>query len=169
MDDQHICKLQGYCGGGDEQMLVYDHARSGSLSDYLFGSLCKALLNWRSRMRIALGAARALAYIHDLAPIEVRQFRTCTEYCRTVLPPCDSCHAGCCIEIWVIVWKLCFVQVVYNDFKSSSILLDLDFSVKLAGQGLDVIAWQDDKLNKAASTVRLMPTFLHRTVIFDEP
>lgn len=45
------------------------------------------------------------------------------------------------------------MQVVYNNFKSSSILLDLDFSVKLAGHGLDVIAWQADKLNKAASMV----------------
>ena len=47
------------------------------------------------------------------------------------------------------------MQVVYNDFKSSSILLDLDFSVKLAGHGLDVIAWRVDKLNKAASTVSM--------------
>ncbi|XP_024358884.1 receptor-like cytoplasmic kinase 176 [Physcomitrium patens] len=113
VDDHHICKLQGYCGSEAEQILVYEHVCGGSLSDYLFGSLCKALLGWKSRVRIALGAARALAYIHDLAPIEV----------------------------------------VYKDFKSSSVLLDLDFSVKLAGQGLDVIAWREDKLNKAASKV----------------
>ncbi|KAG0565549.1 hypothetical protein KC19_8G198700 [Ceratodon purpureus] len=113
VDDPHICKLQGYCPSDGEQILVYENMCSGSLSDYLFGSLCKALLDWRSRVRIALGAARALAYIHDIAPIEV----------------------------------------VYNNFKSSSILLDLDFSVKLAGHGLDVIAWQADKLNKAASMV----------------
>lgn len=49
------------------------------------------------------------------------------------------------------------MQVVYKDFKSSNILLDLDFSVKLAGHGLDVIAWQvDDKRNKAASAVSIV-------------
>lgn len=75
LEDPHICKLQGYCGvrGVDEQILVYEHVCTGSLSNYLFGSLCKTLLDWRARVRIALGAARALAFLHDLAPVEVSQ------------------------------------------------------------------------------------------------
>ena len=139
VDDRHICKLRGYCGSDGKQILVYENVCSGSLSDYLFGSLCKALLDWISRGRIALGAARALAYIHDLAPIEVS----------------DNCcfQAGYETKMRLFDGDWHCTQVVYNGFNCSTILLDLDFSVKLAGHGLDVIAWQADNLNKAASTV----------------
>lgn len=49
------------------------------------------------------------------------------------------------------------MQVVYKDFTSSNILLDLDFSMKLAGHGLDVIP-RHCHVDASAVSVFAMPS-----------
>ncbi|KAE8732101.1 Leucine-rich repeat family protein / protein kinase family protein isoform 2 [Hibiscus syriacus] len=47
-------------------MLIYEYVPNGSLSDSLSGKL-GIRLDWTRRLKIALGAARGVAYLHELA------------------------------------------------------------------------------------------------------
>ncbi|KAF6155699.1 hypothetical protein GIB67_007136, partial [Kingdonia uniflora] len=62
----NLVKLIGYCIEDDQRLLVYDFMPRGSLENHLFrkGSLPLA---WSIRMKIALGAARGLAFLHEEA------------------------------------------------------------------------------------------------------
>lgn len=65
-----------------ERLLVFEQSPNGSLHDHLFGSGLMQqqqqsskteLLDWTTRIKIALGAARGLLYIHDRAPLQVHK------------------------------------------------------------------------------------------------
>ncbi|XP_033147228.1 probable serine/threonine-protein kinase PBL26 isoform X1 [Brassica rapa] len=91
---KHLVNLIGYCADGDQRLLVYEYMSRGSLEDHLLGK--KKLqnlkigifylisfqyfiemvtdltpdqvpLDWDTRIRIALGAAMGLEYLHDKA------------------------------------------------------------------------------------------------------
>ncbi|KAG0449404.1 hypothetical protein HPP92_027376 [Vanilla planifolia] len=51
---------------GGEQMLVYEFVPNGTLRDSLIGS-SDIQLDWKKRLQIALGLARGLLYLHELA------------------------------------------------------------------------------------------------------
>ncbi|URE41841.1 serine threonine-protein kinase [Musa troglodytarum] len=62
----NLVSLIGYCAEGDERLLVYEFMPKGSLEDHLFDlSPRKPPLEWNTRIRIALGAAKGLTYLHD--------------------------------------------------------------------------------------------------------
>ncbi|XWS19205.1 hypothetical protein CRYUN_Cryun32bG0111100 [Craigia yunnanensis] len=63
----NIAELVGYCSEQGHNMLVYDYFRNGSLHEFLHVSddFSKPL-TWNTRIRIALGAARAVEYLHDI-------------------------------------------------------------------------------------------------------
>ncbi|GKE52935.1 probable serine/threonine-protein kinase PBL17, partial [Tanacetum coccineum] len=90
----NLVKLIGYCCEEDHRLLVYEYMASGSLENHLFHRV-SATLNWSKRMKIALHAAKGLAFLHDA----------------------DR-------------------PVIYRDFKTSNILLDVDFNAKLSDFGL---------------------------------
>ncbi|KAG6420160.1 hypothetical protein SASPL_116679 [Salvia splendens] len=59
----NVVMLLGSCTQGIHRLLVYEFICNGSLEDNLSGE-CKPL-NWEQRMKIARGAARGLAYLHE--------------------------------------------------------------------------------------------------------
>ncbi|WOL12919.1 receptor-like serine/threonine-protein kinase ALE2 isoform X2 [Canna indica] len=63
---RNLVKLMGICREGNKRCLVYELVRNGSVESHLHGSdKKKRPLEWDARMRIALGAARGLAYLHE--------------------------------------------------------------------------------------------------------
>ncbi|KAL3834226.1 hypothetical protein ACJIZ3_008962 [Penstemon smallii] len=63
---KNIVELRAYFYSKDNKLVLYDHYNKGSVSDLLNGRTGKkqANLDWETRKRIALGAARGIAHIH---------------------------------------------------------------------------------------------------------
>ncbi|KAL1532926.1 non-specific serine/threonine protein kinase [Salvia divinorum] len=90
----NLVKLVGYCCEEEQRLLVYEYMPRGSLENQLFRKMCIPL-PWSKRLKIALGAAKGLTFLHESNK-----------------------------------------PVIYRDFKASNILLDSDFTAKLADLGL---------------------------------
>ncbi|CAL9750668.1 unnamed protein product [Musa acuminata subsp. burmannicoides] len=72
----NLVKLIGYCCEGDHRLLVYEYMASGSLDKHLFRRVCLTM-PWSTRMKIALGAAKGLAFLHAAErSIIYRDFKT---------------------------------------------------------------------------------------------
>ncbi|KAK6118422.1 hypothetical protein DH2020_047839 [Rehmannia glutinosa] len=63
---RNLVALLGYCKVGEERLLVYEFVKYGSLEDVLHGDRKRIgiELDWKARRRIAIGAARGLAFLH---------------------------------------------------------------------------------------------------------
>ncbi|KDP35282.1 hypothetical protein JCGZ_09441 [Jatropha curcas] len=62
---RNLVPLLGYCKVGEERLLVYEYMKHGSLEDVLHDQKKAAVkLNWAARRKIAIGAARGLAFLH---------------------------------------------------------------------------------------------------------
>ncbi|XP_039826759.1 protein STRUBBELIG-RECEPTOR FAMILY 6-like isoform X4 [Panicum virgatum] len=63
----NLNELVGYCMEHGQHLLVYDFHRNGSLHDLLhLSDEYSKPLSWNSRVKIALGSARALEYLHEI-------------------------------------------------------------------------------------------------------
>ncbi|XAR67161.1 Non-specific serine/threonine protein kinase [Bertholletia excelsa] len=63
---RNLVKLIGICTEDPTRSLVYELIPNGSLESHLHGvDKVTAPLDWGARMKIALGAARGLAYLHE--------------------------------------------------------------------------------------------------------
>ncbi|KAL5833433.1 hypothetical protein ACOSQ3_017107 [Xanthoceras sorbifolium] len=90
----NLIELIGYCWEDNMLVLVYEFMKKGSLENHLFRRYISPL-SWNIRLQIAIGAARALAFLHNLEK-----------------------------------------KVIYRDLKTSNILLDENYNVKLSDFGL---------------------------------
>ncbi|XP_027187019.1 leucine-rich repeat receptor protein kinase HPCA1-like isoform X3 [Cicer arietinum] len=63
---KNLVSLIGFCFEQGEQILVYEYVVNGTLTDALLGK-SGIRLDWIRRLKIALGAARGLDYLHELA------------------------------------------------------------------------------------------------------
>lgn len=72
----NLVKLIGYCCEDYHRLLVYEYMASGSLENQLFCRVC-ATLTWAKRIKIALDAAKGLAFLHGAErSIIYRDFKT---------------------------------------------------------------------------------------------
>lgn len=74
----NLVKLVGYCLEDEHRLLVYEFMPRGSLENHLFRrSSYFQPLSWNLRMRVGLGAAKGLAYLHSPeAKVIYRDFKT---------------------------------------------------------------------------------------------
>lgn len=63
----NLVQLLGYCRTKDGKLLVYEFFENGSLNHYMRRSK-DVHLDWDTRLKIALGAAEGLAYLHNRDP-----------------------------------------------------------------------------------------------------
>lgn len=62
---RNLVSLLGYCRVKEERLLVYEYMKYGSLEDVLHDQKKNGIkLNWTTRRKIAVGAARGLAFLH---------------------------------------------------------------------------------------------------------
>ncbi|KAJ0962207.1 hypothetical protein J5N97_030035 [Dioscorea zingiberensis] len=93
---KNLLGLRGFYAGGDERLIVYDYMPNHSIVSHLHGELASSsLLDWSRRMKIAIGAAEGLAYLHH----EAKPY------------------------------------IIHRDIKASNVLLDSDFSPRVADFG----------------------------------
>ncbi|XP_021818885.1 probable LRR receptor-like serine/threonine-protein kinase At2g23950 [Prunus avium] len=59
---RNLLRLIGYCATSNERLLVYPYMSNGSVAARLRG---KPALDWNTRKKIAIGAARGLLYLHE--------------------------------------------------------------------------------------------------------
>ncbi|CAM8927896.1 unnamed protein product [Rhodiola kirilowii] len=64
LSHEHLVKLIGYCCEDEHRMLVYEYMPRKSLENQLFRKYSVAL-PWSIRMKIALGAAKGLCFLHE--------------------------------------------------------------------------------------------------------
>lgn len=64
---RNLVPLLGYCKVREERLLVYEYMKFGSLEDILHDRWKMGIkLNWAARRKIAIGAARGLAFLHHM-------------------------------------------------------------------------------------------------------
>ncbi|KAL6001254.1 hypothetical protein ACLOJK_006986 [Asimina triloba] len=74
MHHLNLVRMWGFCAEKGQRMLVYEYIQNGSLDKFLFPVSTdpngpappkRPILDWSIRYRIALGVARAIAYLHE--------------------------------------------------------------------------------------------------------
>ncbi|WVZ95646.1 hypothetical protein U9M48_041380 [Paspalum notatum var. saurae] len=61
---RHLVSLVGYCISNDQRLLVYDYVPNDTLHYHLHGH-GMPVLKWSTRIKVAAGAARGIAYLHE--------------------------------------------------------------------------------------------------------
>ncbi|GAV59254.1 Pkinase_Tyr domain-containing protein/LRRNT_2 domain-containing protein/LRR_8 domain-containing protein [Cephalotus follicularis] len=75
----NLVELVGYCNEHGQRLLVYEYCRNGTLQDALhIDHEIHQKLSWNVRVRVALGAASALQYLHEVCqpPVIHRNFKS---------------------------------------------------------------------------------------------
>eukprot|EP00897_Mesotaenium_endlicherianum_P009441 jgi/Mesen1/8525/ME000480S07874 len=115
----NLVKLIGYCLDAEKRLLVYELMPNASLDRFLFNDDLPDL-EWPMRIKIALGTAAGLAYLHE-----------------EVDPPVSVCASSAAAAVAAVAAAaVAPAAVIFRDFKTTNVLLDLDFTAKLSDFGL---------------------------------
>ncbi|XP_010682613.1 probable serine/threonine-protein kinase PBL28 isoform X1 [Beta vulgaris subsp. vulgaris] len=68
LDHPNLVSLIGYCADGKQRFLVYEYMQNGNLQDHLNS---ENKMDWSKRLKVALGAARGLAYLHSSSAVGI--------------------------------------------------------------------------------------------------
>ncbi|KAJ9175637.1 hypothetical protein P3X46_014175 [Hevea brasiliensis] len=99
----NLVKLIGYCLEDGHRLLVYEFMPNGSLDKHLIryetvnlfeveDSYYIQPLSWNLRMKVALGAAKGLAFLHDEAQVIYRDFKASNILLDSDGPTDDKSH-----------------------------------------------------------------------------
>ncbi|KAG5542606.1 hypothetical protein RHGRI_022210 [Rhododendron griersonianum] len=177
----NLVNLIGYCTDGDQRLLVYEYMQMGSLEDHLFDiEPDKEPLDWSTRIKIAVGAARGLEYLHCKAnpPVIYRDLKSAnilldenfypklSDFGLAKLGPVgDNTHVstrvvgtfGYCAPEYAMSGKLTLKSDIYS---FGVVLLELitgrkaiDLSRKAGEQNL--VVWSRPFLNNPKNFIRL--------------
>ncbi|GKV25019.1 hypothetical protein SLEP1_g34530 [Rubroshorea leprosula] len=78
----YLLDLIGYCSDNNHKLLVYEFVANGGLQEHLYparvSSTVNVKLDWETRLRIALEAAKGLEYLHEHVnpPVIHRDFKS---------------------------------------------------------------------------------------------
>ncbi|KAK7379702.1 hypothetical protein VNO78_34391 [Psophocarpus tetragonolobus] len=111
LDHPNLVKLVGYCWDVDKLLLVYEFMSKGSLENRLFRrNPDSGPLSWNTRLKIAIGAARGLAFLHaSECPIIFRDFKSSnvlldgnfnakiSDFGLATSPPPGKSHISTCV------------------------------------------------------------------------
>ncbi|KAJ6799294.1 proline-rich receptor-like protein kinase PERK1 [Iris pallida] len=61
---KHLVSLVGYCISGGQRLLVYEFVPNNTMEFHLHGK-DRPCMDWPIRLRVALGSAKGLAYLHE--------------------------------------------------------------------------------------------------------
>ncbi|KAJ8563000.1 hypothetical protein K7X08_031452 [Anisodus acutangulus] len=61
---RHLVSLVGYCISENKRLLVYDYVSNNTLYFHLHAQ-GRPVMHWETRVRIAVGTARGIAYLHE--------------------------------------------------------------------------------------------------------
>ncbi|CAI9269226.1 unnamed protein product [Lactuca saligna] len=62
---ENVISFIGYCNEGNERIIVYEYAVNGSLDHHLQDPKKMSSITWTQRLKICIGAARGLNYLHS--------------------------------------------------------------------------------------------------------
>ncbi|KAF7809264.1 putative serine/threonine-protein kinase PBL28 isoform X1 [Senna tora] len=117
IDHPNLVSLIGYCADGKHRFLVYEYMHNGNLQDHLNG-IGQRKMDWPQRLKVALGAAKGLAYLHSTSAVGI--------------------------------------PIVHRDFKSTNVLLDLNYEPKISDFGLAKLMPEGQETHV---TARVLGTF----------
>lgn len=125
----NLCKLLGFHArdGSEQRMLVYERLFHGSLDRLLYSRSDGPLIDWNSRMKIALCAAQGLTFLHEEGPFQVTEL-----VCLINILDMRFALLGQCL---IYLDGISYPQAMYNEFSTANIQIDKDFSAKLSGYG----------------------------------
>ncbi|KAL4311332.1 hypothetical protein GQ457_01G041520 [Hibiscus cannabinus] len=66
----NVVRLYGCCAEGNQLLLVYEYMENNSLAHVLFEEV-QLKLDWPTRLRICIGIAKGLAFLHEDSPLRI--------------------------------------------------------------------------------------------------
>ncbi|KAL8224185.1 hypothetical protein R6Q57_019660 [Mikania cordata] len=183
----NLVTLTGYCADGDQRLLVYEYMPQGSLENHLFDlEPDREPLDWHTRLKVAVGAARGLEYLHCKAnpPVIYRDLKSSnilldndfkpklSDFGLAKLGPVgDNTHVstrvmgtyGYCAPEYAMSGKLTIKSDIYS---FGVVLLELitgrkviDMTMKPREQNL--VSWSRPFLRDREKCVQLVDPLLH--------